>query len=358
MDQKRIEELTAESIELLQSMIETPSVSRDEKAVADLLEQRLTMWGMSVNRKGNNVWIKELSCHEGKPVILLNSHIDTVKPAAGYTRDPYKATIEDGRLYGLGSNDAGGPLVSLLATYRYLTESEAERPYSLVFAASCEEEVSGRNGLESIVPELGMVSLAVVGEPTLMQPAVAEKGLMVLDCTAHGRSGHAARNEGINAIYLAMNDIEWFSSHTFDRVSQFLGPVKTTVTQINAGTQHNVVPDTCTFVVDVRVNELYDNVELLEEIKRTVGCEVKERSTRLRSSAIAMTHPIVQRAMEMGLKPFGSPTMSDQALMPFTSIKIGPGDSARSHTADEYIGLDEIAHGVKTYIGLLEGLRI
>lgn len=358
-----LERLTDESIGLLKQMISTPSVSRDEGAVADILQAKLTGWGMAVNRKGNNLWVKERACAAGKPVILLNSHIDTVKPAAGYTRDPFTPVVEDGRLYGLGSNDAGGPLVSLLALFRYLTGTEAERSYSLIFAASAEEEVSGRGGLESILPELGAVDLAIVGEPTGMQPAVAEKGLMVLDCTAIGKSGHAARGEGVNAIYQAMPAIEWFRTHTFDRVSQFLGPVKTTVTQIEAGTQHNVVPDTCRFVVDVRVNELYSNAELLAQIKKEcpvaqMPITIQERSTRLSSSCIAMDHPIVRRAMSLGLKPFGSPTMSDQALMPFTSIKIGPGLSSRSHTADEFIGLDEIRDGVKTYVALLDGLRL
>ena len=363
MSAQILERLTDESIGLLKQMISTPSVSRDEGAVADILQAKLTGWGMAVNRKGNNLWVKERACAAGKPVILLNSHIDTVKPAAGYTRDPFTPVVEDGRLYGLGSNDAGGPLVSLLALFRYLTGTEAERSYSLIFAASAEEEVSGRVGLESILPELGAVDLAIVGESTGMQPAVAEKGLMVLDCTALGKSGHAARGEGVNAIYQAMPAIEWFRTHTFDRVSQFLGPVKTTVTQIEAGTQHNVVPDTCRFVVDVRVNELYSNAELLAQIKKEcpvaqMPITIQERSTRLSSSCIAMDHPIVRRAMSLGLKPFGSPTMSDQALMPFTSIKIGPGLSSRSHTADEFIGLDEIRDGVKTYVALLDGLRL
>ena len=351
-----IESYIADSVELLKRMISTPSVSRQEEAVADVIMGQFAQWGLKVNRKGNNLWVRQESCGQCRPVVLLNSHIDTVKPAAGYTRDPYSPTVEGGRLYGLGSNDAGGPLVSLVAAYRYL--SEREQPYQLVLAATAEEEVSGRNGLESILPELGDVSLAIVGEPTGMQPAVAEKGLMVLDCVTYGKSGHAAREEGVNAIYLAQPCIEWFRTHRFEKVSQFLGPVKMSVTQIEAGTQHNVVPDTCRFVVDVRVNELYSNVELLREIKSSVSCSVTERSTRLGSSSISMDHPVVVRAMGMGLKPFGSPTMSDQALMPFTSVKIGPGQSSRSHTADEYIRLDEIEEGVRTYVGLLDGLSL
>ncbi|MCQ2226438.1 MAG: M20 family metallo-hydrolase [Bacteroidales bacterium] len=351
-----IEQYTSESVELLRKMIATPSVSRDESAVADLIQEWMTSKGLNVNRKGNNLWLCSEDCENGKPVVLLNSHIDTVKPAAGYTRDPFAATIENGRLYGLGSNDAGGPMVSLLAAYRYLTQTE--QPYRLIYLASCEEEVSGRGGIESVIPDLGKIDLAIVGEPTKMQMAVAEKGLMVLDCVAHGKSGHAARNEGVNAIYEALPGIEWFRTHRFERESPFLGPVKMSVTQIEAGTQHNVVPDTCKFVVDVRVNEMYKNAELLELIKSSVACDVKERSTRLNSSAISMDHPIVKRGGLLGLTTFGSPTMSDQALMPFTSIKIGPGDSARSHTADEYIELKEIEDGIKMYIDLLSGLNM
>lgn len=351
-----LEKYTEQSIELLRKLIATPSVSRDEAAAADLLQATLAAWGYRVNRQGNNVWVRQESCAVDKPVILLNSHIDTVRPAAGYTRDPYAADIEGDKLFGLGSNDAGGPLVSLLAAFRYLTTKE--QPYHLIFLASSEEEVSGRGGIESVLPQLGRIDLAIVGEPTEMQMAVAEKGLMVLDCTVHGQSGHAARNEGENAIYKALSDIEWFRTHKFERVSDFLGEVKTSVTQIEAGTQHNVVPDTCKFVVDVRVNELYKNVDLLGEIKASVACDVKERSTRLNSSHISMNHPVVQRGLSLRLKPFGSPTMSDQALIPFTSIKIGPGSSARSHTADEYICISEISKGINTYVELLDGLKI
>lgn len=351
-----LQQIKNESVDLLKQMISIPSVSRQESEVADAIQSFLFAKGLLINRIGNNIVIRQESCSSDRPVVLLNSHIDTVKPASGYTRDPYTPSEEDGKLYGLGSNDAGGPLVSLLAAYRYLTQTE--QPYHLIFVASCEEEVSGRNGIESVLPHLGHIDLAIVGEPTKMQMAVAEKGLMVLDCTAHGVSGHAARNEGVNAIYKALPDIEWFRTHSFERVSQFLGSVKTSVTQIDAGTQHNVVPDMCHFVVDVRVNELYKNTELLEMIKKSVDCEVKERSTRLNSSAIDMTHPIVQRGLSLGLTAFGSPTMSDQALMHFTSIKIGPGDSARSHTADEFIGLQEISDGIDLYIKLLDGLKI
>ena len=277
-----------------------------------------------------------------------------MKPAAGYTRDPFVPTIEGDTLYGLGTNDDGASVVSLLAVFRYFDEMP-QAPFNLIFAATAEEEVSGRDGIESILPLIGPVDFGIVGEPTGMQMAVAEKGLMVLDCTAHGISGHAARNEGVNAIYKALTDIEWFRTHQWDRVSPFLGPVKMSVTQINAGTQHNVVPDTCSFVVDVRVNELYDNKELLGLIKEHVSCDVKERSTRLNSSRIDVGHPIVRRGEALGMKLFGSPTLSDQALMPFPTVKVGPGDSARSHSADEYIRLSEIREAVDIYVKLLRG---
>ncbi len=352
-----IEKYTSESIELLKQMIAIPSISRSETEVANMIQNWILKQGLQTDRIGNNLIIKQKELCINKPTILLNSHIDTVKPASGYTRDPFCPTVEDGKLWGLGSNDAGAPMVSLLATFRYLTQ-HTEQAYNLIYVASCEEEVSGKNGIESVVPHLGRIDLAIVGEPTQMQMAVAEKGLMVLDCTTKGKSGHAARNEGINAIYEALPAIEWFRTHKFERVSQFLGSVKMSVTQIDAGTQHNVVPDSCHFVVDVRVNEMYGNIELLQEIKNSVTCDVKERSTRLGSSSVPMTHPIVQRGLSLGLKAFGSPTMSDQALMPFTSIKIGPGDSARSHTANEYIEINEIQDGVRTYIELLNGLII
>lgn len=290
------------------------------------------------------------------PVLLLNAHIDTVKPAAGYSRDPFTPFDEDGRIYGLGSNDDGGSLMALLATYMRLMESR--QPYRLIFTATAEEEVCGRDGFEAIYPYIGHVDLAVMGEPTGMQMAVAERGLMVLDCTAKGRSGHAARNEGINAIYEALNDIEWFRTQQFPKVSDYLGPVKMTVTQINAGTQHNVVPDSCSFVVDVRPNGLYGNVELLEMIKSSVKCNVRERSTRLGSSHISMEHPVVKRGLSLGLTAFGSPTTSNQAVWPHTSIKIGPGQSSRSHTADEFICIDEIGEGIEIYYKLLDQLEL
>lgn len=346
-----------EAIDLLKGMIAVPSFSRDECAVADFLETQWKKAGYRVNRKGNNVWIVSPYYQEEKPVLLLNSHIDTVKPSAGWTRDPFAPySGDDEKLYGLGSNDAGASVVSLYAAFRTL--SETEQPYNLIFLASCEEEVSGKNGLESVLPELPPIAFAVVGEPTGMQPAVAEKGLMVLDCTATGQSGHAARNEGVNAIMQAMPDIEWFNSYVFPLQSDFLGPVKMSVTMIQAGTQHNVVPDRCDFTVDVRTNEFYKNEVLFEEIKKNVRCEVKARSFRLNSSRTEPEHPFVQRCLLLGMTPFGSPTLSDQALMPFSSVKIGPGQSARSHSADEYIRPMEIREAIDTYVRLLRGLEL
>lgn len=344
-----------DTIDLLKNMIRIPSFSRDEGAVADFLERWMLTEGFEARRLGNNLWI-ESGPADGRPTILLNAHIDTVKPASGYTRDPFTPEIEDGCLYGLGSNDDGGSLIALLETYSRLIQKE--QPYRLIFSATAEEEVSGKGGLDLILPELGRIDFGVMGEPTGMRMAVAERGLMVLDCTAYGKSGHAARNEGVNAIYKAIEDIQWFKSHSFDRVSDFLGAVKMSVTQINAGTQHNVVPDRCTFVVDVRPNGMYTNPELLEMIKSSVSCEVKERSTRIGSSHLPMDHPAVVRGLSLGLEPFGSPTTSNQALCHFPTLKIGPGDSARSHSADEYIRLDEIADGIETYVALLDGLTL
>lgn len=354
--QKDIDELYYDAIELLKKMISIPSFSRHEDDVADMIEAYISDTGFKANRKGNNIWIVSPGFSESKPVILLNSHIDTVKPVSGWTKEPFAATEEDSKLYGLGSNDAGASVVSLLHAFYLLTQKEQD--YNLIFLASCEEEVSGKNGIESVLPEIPRPAFAIVGEPTGMHPAVAEKGLMVLDCTAKGESGHAARNEGVNAIYEAMQDIEWFRNHRFADESELLGPVKMTVTMINAGTQHNVIPDACSFVVDIRSNELYTNEELFDIIKKHVKCEVTPRSFRLNSSKIALENPFVQRAVTIGRVPYGSPTLSDQALMPFPSVKMGPGDSSRSHTADEYIRPDEIREAIEFYYKLLDGLRI
>ena len=317
------------------------------------MEEELTRCGFTPHREANNVWAIGPCQREDRPTLLLNAHIDTVKPVASYTRNPYEPSLEDGTLYGLGSNDCGGGLVSLLQVFRELSASE-RCPYNLVYLASAEEEVSGKDGISRALPLLPHVDVAIVGEPTGMQPAVAEKGLMVVDITAHGKSGHAARNEGVNAIYEALDDLCWIRSHRFDRVSQFLGPTKMQATVVNAGTQHNVVPDECKIVVDVRTNELYTNEEVFDIISSHCKSECRARSFRLHSSRIDLNHPLVERCVALGLQPFGSPTLSDQALMPFASLKLGPGQSARSHSADEYIKVSEIEHAIGLYLRLLE----
>lgn len=346
-----------EAIDLLKGMISRPSFSREETAVADYLQKCWSDAGHHLFRKGNNLWIIAPGFDFAKPTLLLNSHIDTVKPAAGWQKDPFlPEETEDDRLYGLGSNDAGASVVSLYEAFTIL--SAKAQPYNLIFLASCEEEVSGKNGIESVLPELPPIRFAVVGEPTGMRPAIAEKGLMVLDCVATGKAGHAARNEGVNAIYKAIEDINWFSTYQFPEKSDLLGPVKMTVTIIKAGTQHNVVPDRCEFTVDIRSNEFYSNERLFELIKEQVGCEIKARSFRLNSSRTEPEHPFVQRCLMLGKDPFGSPTLSDQALMRFPSVKIGPGDSARSHSADEFIYGPEIRDAITTYVRLLDGLAL
>lgn len=345
---------TSEALTLLQALIGIPSISREEEAAADFLQNYIEESGIMTGRSGNNIWCISPMFDTNKPTILLNSHIDTVKPVNGWRKHPFTPKQDNGKLYGLGSNDAGASVVSLFQAYRYL--STTEQAYNLIFLASCEEEVSGKNGIESVLPQLPPIALGVVGEPTEMHPAIAEKGLMVLDVTAHGKSGHAARDEGENAIYKILPDIEWFRTHQFPNVSPLLGPVKMTVTQVNAGTQHNVIPDTCTAVVDIRSNECYSNQELFEEIRSHVGSEIKARSFRLNSSSISQDHPFVRRAVSLGRVAFGSPTLSDQALMNFPSVKIGPGKSSRSHTADEYIMIHEIEEAIDLYIKILDGL--
>jgi len=350
------ESIAAEAIGLLKSLISIPSLSRDETSAADFLQQYIETQGIVTGRKGNNIWCFSPMFTTKKPTILLNSHIDTVKPVSGWQKDPYTPTEINGKLYGLGSNDAGASVVSLLHVFIEL--SRTVQSYNLIFLASCEEEVSGKEGIESALPELPPISFAIVGEPTEMQPAVAEKGLMVLDVTAYGKAGHAAREEGENAIYKSIKDIEWFRDYRFEKVSPLLGPVKMSVTQINAGTQHNVVPDRCSFVVDIRSNELYGNKELFEIINQHIVSEAKARSFRLNSSHISEEHAFVQKAMKLGCIPFGSPTLSDQALMPFPSVKMGPGRSSRSHTADEYIVIKEIEEAIELYLEVLDGLEI
>ncbi|MCL6103401.1 MAG: M20 family metallo-hydrolase [Bacteroidetes bacterium] len=345
-----------DSLSLLRAMIRIPSLSHEEGAVATLIEESLNTWGYKPYRDNNNVWLFSSNWKEDLPTILLDSHIDTVRPAKTWSYDPFGATEIDGKLIGLGSNDAGASVVSLLCAFRHL-ESKSQ-PYNLIFCASAEEEISGLHGVTSVLEKFGKISLAVVGEPTGMQMAVAEKGLVILDCESKGKTGHAARNEGENAIYKALADIQTLAGLTLPKTSGILGPVKITVTQIEAGTQHNVIPDSCRFVVDVRTNEFYSNEEAFRIIAEKIDAEVKPRSFRLNSSAIPLGHPLVQRGIALGLSHYGSPTTSDQAVIPVTSIKIGPGDSARSHTADEYIFLDEIRNGVEIYIQLLDQLQL
>ena len=341
-----------EAVELLKKIVATPSFSRDEETAALVVEEFLKDKGISISRVYNNVWAANKYFDPSKPSILLNSHIDTVKPNKDYSRDPLSADVADGKLYGLGTNDAGGCLVSLLAAFLYFYEQEHLK-YNLIFAASAEEEISGIKGIEALLPLLKNIDFAIVGEPTLMQMATAEKGLMVVDCVADGVSGHAARDEGLNALYKAMDAIDWFRTFSFPKVSAMLGPVKMNVTMINAGTQHNVVPATCSFTADIRINDCYSHEEVLDIIRAHVTCTVTPRSMRLRSTSIAADHPIVRAGLNLNLQSYGSATLSDKALMPFPALKIGPGDSARSHMADEFIFVEEIKEGIDIYIKLL-----
>lgn len=348
--------LKREVIDLLLKLIETPSFSKQEHKTADLIESFFLAKGIKTERHLNNVWAKNLHFTEDKPTLLLNSHHDTVKPNKGYTLDPFKAIQKEGKLFGLGSNDAGGALVSLMATFLFYYE-ETELNYNIIFAASAEEEISGTNGIEAFLQQLGEIAFGIVGEPTLMNMAIAEKGLLVLDCINYGKAGHAARNEGDNAIYHALKNIEWIKNHQFERVSGLLGPVKMSVTNIETENKaHNVIPSSCKFVVDIRVNELYTFEEILQELTQHTTCEVKPRSLRMRSSSISSEHPIVKSGFLLGRTTYGSPTTSDKALMPFPTLKMGPGDSARSHTSDEYIYLHEIEEGIELYIKLLRNI--
>ena len=374
-----------DAVALLRQLIATPRVSRDESRAADLLFDRMAEWGLRPQRVKNNVYALPARMDPSRPTLLLNAHIDTVKPVATWTRAPHSPDIDGGRLYGLGSNDCGGGLVTLLQVFRHFyslsrearlsigaslsrearlsRESSLSREdrlsigasrYNLIFLASAEEEVSGKDGIATALPLLPKIDVALVGEPTGMQPAVAEKGLMVIDGYSQGVSGHAAREEGVNAIYEALDDLVWLRDYRFERVSPLLGPTKMTVTQVESGTQHNVVPDRLHFVVDVRPNELYRNEDILHFLQSQMKhCQLEARSFRLRSSSIPADHPLVRACLERGRKPYGSPTLSDQALMAWPSLKMGPGDSARSHSADEYIGLDEMAEALDLYIGII-----
>lgn len=341
-----------DSLSLLQKLIAIPSLSKEEALTAEAIDLFLKDRGVKTHRKENNIWAFNKHYDASKPTILLNSHHDTVQPNPGYTRNPFSPDLEDGKLYGLGSNDAGGCLVSLIACFMHFYEQENLK-YNLCLATTSEEEISGTNGLELIVPDLGPLEFAIVGEPTLMDLAIAERGLMVLDCVSHGKAGHAAREEGENAIYKAIKDIEWFRTYEFAKKSALFGPIKMSVTIIEAGSQHNVVPAICKFTVDVRVTDAYRNEEVIKIIRQHVNCEVKPRSVRLKSSSISVEHPIVVAGIALGRKTYGSPTTSDQALLDIPSLKMGPGDSARSHMADEYIYVNEIEEGIDLYIQLI-----
>ena len=350
-----MKEYVNEAVELLKQLIAIPSVSREETAAADLLEERIHEYGIKPQREGNNIWALSENFDTSLPTVLLNAHIDTVRPVKSWTMEPFRPFMKDGKLYGLGANDCGGGLVSLLQVFRILKDLS---DINLVYLASAEEEVSGKDGISRVLPLLPKIDVAIVGEPTAMQPAVAEKGLMVLDITARGKSGHAARNEGVNAIYEALDALHWFRSYQFERVSPFLGATQMQVTVINAGTQHNVVPDECCMVVDVRTNELYTNKEVFDIIEAHVKSEVKARSFRLGSSHIDVEHPLIRKCVAMGMVPFGSPTLSDQAQMSFPSFKLGPGYSSRSHSADEYICISEIEEAIHQYVTLLRDVKL
>ncbi|MBO9570658.1 MAG: M20 family metallo-hydrolase [Chitinophagaceae bacterium] len=351
-------QLYTDAIGLLKELIATPSFSKEEDQTAGIITRFLGVKGIEHSRIGNNVYASNKYYDTAKPTILLNSHHDTVKPNPGYTLDPFTPIEKEGKLFGLGSNDAGGSLVSLIVTFLYYYD-KPNLKYNVVLAATAEEEISGKEGIEKILPSLGKIDFAIVGEPTQMQMAIAEKGLLVLDATATGKAGHAARNEGDNAIYKALKDIQWISSYSFPKVSDLLGPVKMSVTVINTENKaHNVVPAQCNFVIDIRVNELYTFEEILSVIRKNISSEVKPRSLRMRSSLINKDHAIVQSGMKLGRNWYGSPTTSDKALMPFPALKMGPGDSARSHTADEFIYTKEIEEGINLYIQLLQNILL
>ena len=344
------------AVELLKVLISTPSISREESDKLQHFIERGAPVRFEMHRHLNNIWCIAPGFDASRPTLLLDAHIDTVKPVNGWSKHPFTPIVEGDRIYGLGSNDDGASLVTMLQVFYQLCQNPQE--YNTIFLVSAEEEVSGKNGIESVIPLLPPISFAIIGEPTGMHPAIAEKGLMVLDCIAKGVAGHAARNEGVNAIYKAIGDIDWFRNYKYPKTSSLLGDVKMTVTQINAGKQHNVIPDSCSYVVDIRSNECYSNSELLDIISSNVGSEVKARSIRLNSSSISLEHPFVKRAVELGRVPYGSPTLSNQALLSIPTLKIGPGESSRSHTANEFILISEIREGLELFTKMLDGLKL
>ena len=350
-----IKQLSDAAVDLLIRLIKTPSYSREETDTATMIQAFLEAHNVRAQRQKNNVWAVSKHFDAAKPTILLNSHHDTVKPGDGWKYDPFGATLEGDKLIGLGSNDAGASVVSLLAVFLYFQNKD--NPFNLICAITAEEEISGANGIRGVLPEFGKIDLGIVGEPTGMNLAIAEKGLIVLDCIAHGKTGHAAREEGENALYKALEDIQWLRAFQFSEVSSLLGPVKMTVTQLSAGTQHNVVPDRCQFVIDVRTNELYQNQEIVEFLRSKLQSDIVPRSTNLNSSRISESHPLIRKGVAMGKNIYGSPTLSDQSMMPFETLKMGPGDSARSHTPDEFILVSEIRAGIRDYIELLTNCR-
>ena len=354
---EHMNQFLSDAVELLKALIETPSVSRNEENAANLLASYLDKWQLPYGREANNLWVGCPDWQNNRPTVMLNAHIDTVKPVSSWTRDPYKASQEGDILYGLGSNDCGGGLVSLLQTYRIMLNKP--RNYNILWVASAEEEVSGSNGFSRVLSRLPNIDVAIVGEPTGMQPAIAEKGLMVIDGYADGVSGHAARNEGVNAIYEALDDLVWLRDYRFRKVSPLLGETKMTVTVVEAGTQHNVIPDSLHFVIDIRTNEYYQNEFVFEFLRKKMKkCRLEARSFRLHSSSITESHPLIKKCKAMGMRTFGSPTLSDQALMPFTSVKLGPGKSSRSHSANEYIRISEIGNAIETYVNLLSDISL
>lgn len=352
-----IDSLTKDAVNLLKELIRIPSYSTEESGTCNLLQKFFQQKSIPVYQSKNNIWARNKYWKKEKLTILLNSHHDTVRPGTGWYRDPFLPQIENGKLYGLGSNDAGGPLVSLISTFVHYYESK-ELPFNLILAATAEEEISGPNGVQSILKKTGPVYAGIVGEPTGLQMAIAEKGLMVVDAVSSGISGHAARNTGENAIYKALEDIQNLRSVKFDKVSELLGPTKLSITQIQSGIQHNVIPDVCKWVIDVRTNEHYTNEQVFQTLQEAVNSELTSRSFRLKSSGIDLDHPLVAAGKKTGLQTFGSPTLSDQALMDFPSIKLGCGNSDRSHSPDEYILLDEIKTGIEIYIEVLSNLSI
>ncbi|MFZ4567836.1 MAG: M20/M25/M40 family metallo-hydrolase [Bacteroidota bacterium] len=344
-----------QALELLKQLIAIESFSKSEHITAELLLHSLHEHGIASDIYLNNVYSCNRHFDRALPTLLLNSHHDTVKPVNGWTTNPFEPLIIDNRLIGLGSNDAGASLVCLWAAFIELYEEHL--PFNIILALTAEEEILGNDGIEALLPKLGTIDAGIVGEPTAMHMAIAEKGLLVLDCFSYGIAGHAARNIGKNAIYSAMKDIEWFATYTFPKISDTLGEVKMTVTQIESGQQHNVIPDICSFVVDIRITDCYSHQDILSIIQQNVSCEIKPRSLRLGPSTLPHNHPFYHTALTLGISTFGSPTMSDQALMNFPTIKMGPGLSERSHTANEFIYLDEIKQGIDGYISFIRNIK-